>query len=131
MTNERFFRGFLAALKLQGEKQIVTKDDTHHLTLDPVVQVLDEARRTDRPGARDMPNTLIAQEITGRYQDWDSALVALQRGRLVAARNPSYPSVEILFNDQEAKELLSRYTAEQREMFRELATAFRQQSVAG
>jgi hypothetical protein len=126
MTNERFFRGFLAALKLQGESEIVTKDDAHHQTLDAVVEVLDEARRTHRSGAEEMPATLIPQEITGRYHDWDSALVALQRGKLLTGRNPTYPCVEILFNEDEARRLLERYTPEQREIFNDLATAYRQ-----
>lgn len=129
MTNDRFFRGLLAALRLQGEKQIITKGDAHHQTFDAAARWLDEARRSGHPGVEDMPDTLVPQEITGRYQDWDSALVSLQRGRLLAARNPTYPLVEILFDEGEAEQLLDRYTPEQREVFTEMAAHYRQQPV--
>ncbi|MDQ3725264.1 MAG: hypothetical protein M3335_05150 [Actinomycetota bacterium] len=130
MTNDRFFRGFLAALRLQGEKRIVTKNDAHHQTFDAAARWLEEARRSGCPGVDDMPDTLVPQVITGRYQEWDSALVSLQRGRLLAARNPTYPLVEILFDDEEARQLLELYTPEQREVFTQMATRYMQQPVS-
>jgi hypothetical protein len=130
MTNERFFRGFLAALRLQGESRIRTKDDAHHPTFDAVVKALEDARRAKKAGVEEMPDTLIPQDITGRYHDWDAALVALQRGRLVTGRNPTYPAVEILFDENEASQLLARYTPEQRAIFEDLACAYRAQPVA-
>ena len=127
MTNDRFFRGFLAALRLQGETEIVTKDDAHHRTFDASAHYLNEARQARHPGVEEMPDTLAPQVITGRYQDWDDALISLQRGKLLAARNPTYPLVEILFTEDEAKELLQLYTPAQREVFAEMATQYRHQ----
>ena len=129
MTNDRFFRGFLAALRLQGENQIVTKADIHHQTFDAAARWLEEARRSGHPGVEGMPDTLIPQVITGRYQDWDNALISLQRGKLLAARNPTYPLVEILFNEDDARQLLDLYTPEQQEAFVEMATQYRHQPV--
>jgi hypothetical protein len=129
MTNDRFFRGFLAALRLQGENRIVTKGDAHHQTFDAAAHWLDEARRSGHPGVEDMPDTLIPQVITGRYQDWDDALISLQRGRLLAARNPTYPLVEILFTEDEAEQLLDLYTPEQREVFTAMAAQYHHEPV--
>jgi len=130
MRSEKFFRGFVAALRMQGETEIVTKGDAHHRTLDAVVERLEEIRRAKKPGAEEVPDVLVPREITGRYRAWDSALVTLQRGRLLAGRNPTYPIVEILFDKEEAKRLLERYTPEQRAIFAELAEAYSRQPVA-
>jgi hypothetical protein len=124
MTTDRFFQGFVAAMRLQGHDHIDTVNDVHHEAFHKVAEALEAARRRGAAGAAAMPRTLISNPITGRYRDFDAALANMQRGSLVTARNPVYRRVDLELSPEEAEGILALYPQEEQELFGELAQAF-------
>jgi hypothetical protein len=130
VTQQDFFRGFVAALRAEGLDYVDTRDDRHHRLFGAVVRRLERARRDARPGAQAMPRALLPNQITGRFQELDDALVDLQKGRLLGARNPFYHRVELAFTEENADQILDLYNAEEQELFRKLATAYTNEDAA-
>lgn len=124
MSAERFFRGLLAALRLQHVFFIDTTDDRYHRWFGKVAEALDEARSNGRPGSEAMPRTLKPSPFTGRYAAFDEALILLQRARLLRGHNPFFRKVELIMSEERAEALLGSYTEEERAVFKDLAKVF-------
>lgn len=128
MSNEEFFEGFLAALRLLGQESVLTEDDEHHRRFQAVVRELKDARRRGEAGADRMPRGLVDNIVTGRFRELDSALNDFQKDEMVGARNPRYRRVELVVSEASAKGLLDLYCPEERELFMKLAERFQPES---
>jgi hypothetical protein len=124
MTAERFFTGFVAALREAGVDFVDTRDDAHHKKFQAVVDRLRETRGAGQPGAARMPRTFMPTQVTGRYRELDDALLSLQRG-VLSAPNPYYPGIDLKMSRDRAARRLSRFSDEERALFEELAETFK------
>jgi hypothetical protein len=120
MTRDDLFRGLLAALREKGIQFIDTRNDDHHSRFQSVVDVL-TAERNQFP---DIPSTFVPSPFTGRYREFDDALLRLQRG-LLGAQNPFYPGVNLDITLERAHKILQGYREEEKELFSRLASAYR------
>ena len=119
MTRDDLFRGLLAALRERGVEFIDTREDDHHARFQRVVEMLDEVRE-EFPN---VPSTFIPSPFTGRYREFDDALLRLQRG-LLGAQNPFYPGVNLDISKQRAHRILANYKTEEQQLFANLASVY-------
>jgi hypothetical protein len=119
MSQDDFFRGLLAALRLKGAQFIDTRGGLHHEHFERVVEELEE-HYIEFP---ELPRTFTPSPFTGRYRELDEALVQLQCG-LLGAQNPFYPGVRLDISEVRAKNILMGYPEEQQQFFHKLAQAF-------
>jgi hypothetical protein len=122
MTKDRFFRGFLAALRKVGEDFIRTRDDAHHKKFEAVVDLM------ERSGSEDLP-LFIPSPFSGRFREFEDALLQMQRGFL-GAQNPFYPGVHLDITEERAGAILDQYSREERELFLKLAQAYKEKGTA-
>jgi hypothetical protein len=125
MTNDRFFRGFLAALREAGEKILVTKDDTHHKKFKAVAGLIGQLSEEEQD---ELP-TLIPSPFTGRFRELEDAILQMQRG-LLGAQNPFYPCVNLDVSAERATAILEQYSPREQELFRRLAKAYKEKRSA-
>jgi hypothetical protein len=119
MSLDDFFRGLLAALRLQGIEFVETRGDSHHARFRRVVETL-RTRSTQFPR---LPRTFVASPFTGRYRELDEALVQLQCGFL-GAQNPFYPGVHLDISEPRARHILDNYEEPEKEVFAKLAQVY-------
>jgi len=124
MSDEAFFRLFLAALRASGVSYIDTRDDIHHEKFSAAVERLREAQRRGDPVALCMPRGLVPSPITGRFREFDDALVNAQRG-FTGAQNPFYPGADLILNEEQAVSELEALTKSERDLLLSLAQTFR------
>jgi len=120
LTSEQFFRAFLASLRVRNLEFVDTRNDRHHKRFQLVVDRLRMAQREHENGAKEMPRALVASPFTGRYQDFDDALVRLQRG-LLGSQNPFYPGIRLTLSKRRAQRILDQLPGPQQEVIDELA----------
>ena len=125
MTNDRFFRGFLAALREVGEEFIVTRDDTHHKKFKAVVGLLGQLNEEQQD---ELP-AFIPSPFTGRFREFEDAILQMQRGFL-GAQNPFYPSVNLDISPERAAAILDQFSPAERELFLRLAKAYKVEGAA-
>lgn len=124
MTKDRFFTGFVAALRHQGVSFVDTRDDAHHTRFRAVVQKIRDERAAGTLGAQALPRTLMPTQVTGRYRELDEALLNMQRG-LLSAPNPFYPGIELQMSPDRAERILESFDASERDALETLAESFR------
>lgn len=124
MTDRRFFKGFLAALKASGVEVIPTDDGLHHLYFERVMERLDQAHQDDDPGAGAMPDSYAPTAVNNRYREFTSWLIHLQSEKIIAAPNPFYPEVTLILSTERAQDILARFSPDEQKLFHELAEAF-------
>lgn len=123
---ERFFRGFMATLFVQGERFISTQDDEHQQKFDRVVQSYREYRRLASAGdLANFPAFFSKSKITGRYKELDDALLQLQQG-LLGAQNPYYTSVKFGCSEVVAESVLNSYSEAEKQLLARLASTYRE-----
>jgi Mn-containing catalase len=125
MTNDRFFRGFLAALCQEGLQFLVTRDDTHHKKFQAVVRILEQLSEEEQD---DLP-AFVPSPFTGRFRELEDAILQMQRGFL-GAQNPFYPGVQVDITAERAVVILEQFSASERELFRRLARAYKEKGTA-
>lgn len=125
MTNDHFFRGFLAALRQEGLKFISTQNDAHHKKFQAVVGVLGRLSEEEQD---DLP-AFIASPFTGRFRELEDAILQMQRGFL-GAQNPFYPGVHLDITTERAGAILEQFSADERELFHRLARAYKEKGTA-
>ncbi len=125
MTNDRFFRGFLAALQQVGERFIVTRDDTHHKKFKAVVGLLGQLSTEQQD---ELP-AFIPSPFTGRFREFEDAILQMQRGFL-GAQNPFYPGVNLDISPERASAILDQFSSAERELFLRLARAYKEKDTA-
>jgi hypothetical protein len=123
MTSNRFFRGFLAALRINEVTYLNTVDDDHHRRFAQAVRALQEQQRRKDPAALEMPQGLVSNPFTGRFDDFDDALVRMQQGML-GAQNPYYPGIRLVLTDERAERILEAFDDDQREVFSQMAERY-------
>ena len=123
MTEDRFFRGLLAMLATRT-RYLDARDDRHQEALGRVLARLEELQAARKPGAVSMPRSLRPGVITGKYDEFDDALLNLQNLGYDSAQNPFYASVELTLSPRRTERILSRFTSEERTTFEELADIF-------
>ena len=123
MTEDRFFRGFLATLA-ERIRYIDARDDRHQEALHRALATLHELQVAGRPGATTMPKSLRPGIITGKYDEFDDALLNFQDWGYDSAQNPFYASVELTLPERRIKRVLSRFSQDERDTFVELANSF-------
>lgn len=123
LSNEEFFRAFLAALRLRGADFIDTRYDRHHARFAMTVIRLHEARARGAFAAATMPRALVPSPFTGRYREFDDALIKLQRG-LLGAQNPYYPGIQLIVTPDRANAILARLPDDICQLIGELADAY-------
>lgn len=119
MNRDDFFRGLLSALRLDGLEFIDTRNDDHHTRFQRVVELL----RAHEADFADLPNFFFPSPFTGRYREFDDALLRLQRG-LLGAQNPFYPGVNVDISENRARRILESFPQEQQTVFRRLAGVY-------
>lgn len=119
MNRDDFFRGLLSALRLEGLEFIDTRNDDHHARFQRVVELL----KDHEEAFVDLPHSFFPSPFTGRYREFDDALLRLQRG-LLGAQNPFYPGVNVDISENRARRILEGFPQEQRTVFRELAASY-------
>lgn len=126
LTEEQLVEGLLAALVLEGERTVTTKNDQHHRRFEHAIKELESARKEGADGASTMPDALRANGVTGRFRELDAALSRLQNGGMIGAANPLYPEIDLNAGPRTAEKLLDRfYTPAQIKLLRRLAQAYR------
>jgi hypothetical protein len=125
MTNDRFFRGFLAALRTVNHDFIDTRDDAHHKQFKAVVGLLGQLSEE----AQDDLPVFIPSPFTDRFRELEDALLQMQRGFL-GAQNPFYPGVHVNITQERASAILDQFPSDQRELFLRLAKAYKEQGTA-
>jgi hypothetical protein len=125
MTNDRFFRGFLAALSTVGHNFIVTRNDAHHKQFKAVVGLMGQLSKE----AQDELPVFIPSPFSDRFRELEDALLQMQRGFL-GAQNPFYPGVHLDITPERAKAILDQFSPEQRELFLRLAKAYEDNGTA-
>lgn len=127
LTEEQMVEGLLAGLVLLGERKVATRHDEHHRRFEQVIAELERARSEGAAGARDMPDGLRANGVTGRFRELDAALGRLQSGGMIGAANPLYPAVDLNAGPRTAQKLLDRfYTTEQVQLLKRLARVYQE-----
>ncbi len=123
MTEERFFRGLLAALTCRT-RFIDARDDRHQVALDHVVETLRALQLASEPGAASMPRSIRPGPVTGKYDEFDDALLSLQDLGYDSAQNPYYTSVELSLRKERVERVLGRFTDDERRVLDSLAGVF-------
>jgi hypothetical protein len=123
MTSEQFFRAFLASLRVHDLEFVDTRNDRHHKRFQLVVDRLRAAQKEHENGAEEMPRALVSSPFTGRYQDFDDALVRLQRG-LLGSQNPFYPGIRLTLSKERAERILNQLPKAQHAVIEKLADIY-------
>jgi hypothetical protein len=120
---DRFFKGFMASMVLKQHTVIDTSDEAHQRRFEEVAKRLRQAHQSNGGNFSELPQFLAKSQITGRYKDWDDALISLQTG-LLSAQNPYYLSVKINCSQNLAETILHDYSPEERALLDGLVTTF-------
>ncbi len=120
---DRFFKGFMASMVLKQHLVIDTSEEAHQRRFEEVAKKLREAHKSNGEEFAQLPQFLAKSQITGRYKDWDDALISLQTG-LLSAQNPYYLSVKINCSQQLAETLLNEYSESERALLDGLVATF-------
>lgn len=121
---EDFFEGFFAALRLQDQEFVETRENIHHERFRAVAALLEQTRAQNAPGSREMPRMVRPTMATGLYSELDDALLKLQQGFGGASPNPKYPGLKLDLTEQEAADVLVDFSPEGRTLLSRLAAAF-------
>jgi hypothetical protein len=122
-VDQLFFRGFLAALRLQGEEFVDTRDNLHHDRFRHVAARLEELRKDRRPGSAELPRLFRPTMATGLYGELDDALLQLQEG-YGSSPNPAYPGLKLVLSEERAEDALLDFSPPARTLLRDLAKTF-------
>ncbi len=129
LSEEKLYRAFLASLRLHGHDFVDTRNDDHHHRLAAAVEVLAEAHARGDAGATRMPRGILPSPFTGRYSEFDQALLNAQETGASSARNPYYPGADLPVSDQRAKRILSGLSEAECKLLDQMVVAFDVRSV--
>ena len=121
--SEDFFEGFLAALRLQGQAFVETRDNVHHDRFRQVAEALAEARLAKRSGSGELPGSFWPSMATGLYGELDDALLGSQQG-LGSSPNPAYHGLKLALSEEQAADVLLDFSPDTRALLLELADVF-------
>lgn len=123
-VRDRFFLGFIAALAMAGVSSIDAAGDAHQRKFDTVAEKLRE-RAAGTPASPDvlLPRYLPRSQITGRYKDFDDALVLLQ-GSLLQPRHPYRATIELNHSEALLQAIRKQFSTAENQALDELAEAY-------
>ena len=123
-AQDRFFKGFLATMVLNGATVIETQEQRHQARFDRVARRYQDLRSSLEPQAvASFPKYFGRSPITGSYKDFDDALISLQNG-LMGAQNPYYVSVGISCSDWLAKNIVEDYSPAEKQVLAVLVSTY-------
>lgn len=123
LGEERFFKGLIAALA-ERTRFIDARDDRHQVALERVVTTLRNLQEAGEPGTATMPGSLRPGPVTGKYDEFDDALLNLQDLGYDSAQNPYYTSIELNLRSERIDRVLSKFSVDERRIFERLAETF-------
>lgn len=123
MTKDRFFRAFLSVLRLRGVEFIDTRSDVHHVRFARAMDELASLQAEDATLRADLIQPLTPSPFTGRYADFDAALMQAQHG-FAGAQNPFYPGMDLSLDTDQAEQQLEALSEAQRVTLDRLAEAY-------
>lgn len=130
VREQSFFEGLVAALASQGVTVIDVRNDRHQVSFARVVGKLRELQDAGDRGSLSMPDDLYPGPITGKYEEFDNALLRFQGYGLDSAQNPLYPAIILTMDEKRGEELLEEFGSEERQTFLQLARVFTASEVA-
>jgi hypothetical protein len=99
---------------------IDTRGDVHHELFAQALKLLDS------PQLESLKESLpffVSSPYTGRFREWDEALLNLQLG-LLGAQNPFYPGVDVRVSPKVAERILGKL-GDLRAVFEQLAKRYK------
>ncbi len=118
MNEDKFFKILLAAIRLNGITIIYTSLDTHQKLFARAWKLL---TKTDRQ--KQLP-VLVPSPFTGRFAEWDRALIQNQWGGMTLVVGPYMNYVRITLSEDQALRILNELTPELRRPFHRAACVF-------
>lgn len=123
VSERSFVKGLLASLSLFEFSSVPTVGNRHQRAFNAAIQQLEDMRLAGETSTDRMPRWYPAA-ITGMYEEFDTALLALQNIGITRAVGPYFMSVEIRVSEERARTILDDFSPEEQALFTELGSVF-------